>query len=143
LVRSARTAVAGAALLCASYAAMLVVLPNVPPFEILRCTSATPAQAPLISSCFSSLSPVYPVAFIVSVAATVALFFGAFGRRFVVSPVFVAGMVALEYGLAGTVAALLDARSGVAVNPLIFAPLVAIGASAVGFHTCRWLRLRT
>jgi hypothetical protein len=134
--------VVGAAILFASYAAMLAVLPNVPPFEVLHCNPASPAQAPLVSSCFSSLSPVYPATFVVSILSTVVLFSGAFGRRFVVSPTFVAGMVALEYGLAGTVSALLDARSGVARDPLIFALPVAIGAAALCFHAYRWLHPR-
>ncbi len=143
MVRSAKTAAAGAVLLCASYAAMLVVLPGVSPFELVHCVSATPAQAPLASSCFSSLNPVYLAVFLVSVAGTVALFIGEFGRRFVVGPVFVAGMVALEYGLAGTVSALLGTKGGVSTSPVTFAPLVAIGAAAMCFHTYRWLRPRT
>jgi hypothetical protein len=143
LVRSAKVATVGAVLLCASYAAMLVVLPVVSPLVAVRCAPATPAQAPLASSCFSSLNPVYPVVFLLSVAGTVALFFGWFGRRFIVGPVFVAGMFALEYGLAGTVSALFSGRSGVSASPLIFAPLVAIGAAAVGLHAYRWLHPRT
>lgn len=110
---------------------MLIVLPRVSPFVVTRCTGA-PATA-----CFSGINPLYPVAFIVSILGMVVTLFGAFGGRFVVSPLSVAGTVALEYGLAATVSALLDTAGGVAANPLSFTPLVAVGAFALCFQAYR------
>jgi hypothetical protein len=141
LVRSTRTAAAGAVILFASYAAMLVVLPGVSPFQLTSCATHSPAQAPPASECLS-LNPIYPVVFLVSIGGTVALFVGGFGRRFVVGPVFVAGMVALEYGLAGVVSATLSGKSEGPTDPIIFTPLISIGAAVVCFHAYRWLRLQ-
>jgi hypothetical protein len=142
LVRSVRLAVGGAGLLFASVAA-LVALPSLSPFELLHCPNAVlspPAQgSPL---CFSSVNPAYPAAFLLSLAGTVILFFGAFGRSFVVSPVFVVAMIALGYGLSGVVSGVLDAQRASTMSPVVFAPLVAIGAAALCFQTFRRLRRR-
>lgn len=122
-------------MLCASVAA-LIVLPRLSPFEQLHC----PPQG--AAPCFSSVNPAYPVAFLLSLAGMVVLFFGAFGKGFVVSPVFVVGMIALGYGLSGVVTGLLDAQRASPIGPEVFAPLVAIGALALFFQTFRRLRRR-
>ncbi len=77
-----------------------------------------------------------------SLAGTVILFFGAFGRSFVVSPVFVVAMIALGYGLSGVVSGSLDAERASTISPEVFAPLVGIGALALCFQTLRRLRRR-
>ena len=146
LVRSLRLAAAGAAVLCASYVALFVVMPRFTPFEFLNCTPISPSQAfpEGGSSCFTSLNPApYLLVFLVSVGGTVVMLFGLLGRGFVVSPVSVIGMIALEWGLAGVVSASLNTRSGVAVNPAIFAPYVALGAVVLCFQAFRRLRPRT
>jgi hypothetical protein len=134
LVRSVRIVAAGAALLCASAFSLAVALPRLSPFEVLRCIP--PGQ----TVCFSGVNPAYPVAFLLSVAGTVMLFFGAFGRGFVVNPVFVAGMIALSYGLSGVVSAVLDTQRATTSAPEVFMPLVAIGAVAIWLQTYRRLR---
>jgi hypothetical protein len=140
LVRSARFAAAGASLLCVSIVAILVALPRFTPLELLHCIPAAQPQEGTV--CFSSVNPLYPIVFLLSVAGTIILFFGAFGSAFVVSPVFVAGIIALEYGLSGVVSAVLDTERGTPIDPDIFVPLVAIGALAIGFQTYRRLRRR-
>ena len=99
-------------------------MPSITPFHVTRCVPG--------SACFSALNPDYPLVFVLSIAATGVLFFGLFGRGFVINPVFVAAMAALEYGLAGAVSALLSGH-----DPEIFAPLVAIGAVGLGIHAIR------
>jgi hypothetical protein len=89
------------------------------------------------------VNPLYPIVFLLSAAATVVVFFGAFGKSFIVSPVFVAGMIALEYGLSGVVSGALDAERAGPIDPALFAPLVAIGAAALCFQTYLRLRRRT
>ena len=140
LWRSVNIAVAGGALLCASVY-LLVTLPKVSPLDIVHCVPAAPPHAQG-ETCFSSVNPVYPVVFLLSVAGTVIIFLGAFGKRFVVSPVFVAGMISLEYGLAGVVSGVLGKGTGVQVDPFVFSPLIAIGGVVICFQTFRRLRLR-
>ncbi len=141
MVRSVRLAFAGAAVVCASVAS-LVTLPNLSPFELVRCPPAS-GQPPQAALCLSSVNPVYPVVFLLSLAGAVVFFFGAFGRGFVVSPVFVIGMIALGYGLSGVVSGVLDAQRVSTNSPAVFAPLVAIGALALCFQTYRRLRRRS
>jgi hypothetical protein len=136
LVRSVGLAAAGAGVLCASVAA-LIALPRFTPFELIHCLPASPLL------CFSSVNPAYPVAFLMSLGGTVILFFGVFGKSFVVSPVFVIGMIALGYGLSGVVSGALDAQRASSTSPLVFVPLVAIGAVALCFQTYRRTRRRT
>lgn len=106
--------------------ALLVLLPAVSPFHVQRCLS---------SSCFSGLNPVYPLVFVVSVVGTAIMFYGLGGRGFVFNPVFVASMVALEYGLAGTVSSFLSSE-----DPRIFAPLLILGILGIAFHAYRMRR---
>lgn len=142
LWRSVNIAAAGAVLLCLSVY-VLVALPKVSPLDIRHCVPAAPPEAQVETSCFSSINPIYPVVFILSIVGTVAIFLGAFGRNFVVSPVFVAGMIALEYGLSGVVSSVLAAGTGIGEgNPEIFAPLIIIGSVAICYQTLRRLRLR-
>jgi hypothetical protein len=143
LVRSVRLAIAGAGILCASVA-LLLVLPRLSPFELLHCPPVAPAQPSReAAGCFSMINPLYPIVFLLSVAGTAVIFLGAFGRSFIVSPVFVAGMIALEYGLSGVVSGALDGERAASIDPAVFAPLVAIGALALGFQTYRRLRRST
>ena len=143
MVKSVRVAIAGAGILCASVA-VLLVLPGLSPFELLHCPPpAAPAQPSQAAPCFSSVNPLYPIVFLLSAVGTVVIFFGAFGRSFVASPVFVAGMIALEYGLSGVVSGALDAQRAEPIDPVVFAPLVAIGALALTLQTYRRLRRRT
>jgi hypothetical protein len=139
LVRSVKMAVGGAGLLCASVAA-LIALPGLSPFELLHCPG--PLAPPAQGACFSSVNPAYPAAFLLSLAGTVILFFGAFGRSFIVSPVFVVAMIALGYGLSGVVSGSLDAQRASTISPEVFAPLVAIGALALCFQVIRRVRRR-
>lgn len=136
---SARLAVAGAAVVCASVL-LLVALPGVAPFKQVNCSAGVVEPSSGGPFCFNSVNPVYPAAFLLQVAGTVVFFFGAFGRRFVFSPVFVAGMIALEYGLSGVVSGTLDAQRASTFSPVIFAPLIAIGAAAIFLQTMRRLR---
>lgn len=136
MVRSVRLAAGGAGLVCASVAA-LIALPSLSPFEVVHCPLAQGAEV-----CFSSVNPAYPAAFLLSLAGTVVLFFGAFGRSFIVSPVFVVGMIALGYGLSGVVSGSLDAQRASTISPEVFVPLVAIGALALCFQTFRRVRRR-
>jgi hypothetical protein len=140
LVASVRVAVGGAGLLCASVAA-LIALPGLSPFELVHCTPG-PLSPQSQGACLSSINPAYPVAFLLSLAGTVMLFFGAFGRGFVVSPVFVVAMIALGYGLSGVVSGTLDAERASTMSPEVFVPLVAIGAAALSLQTLRRLRRR-
>lgn len=140
MVKSVRLAVGGAGLLCASIAA-LITLPNFSPFELVHC-SLGPLSPPSQGACFSGVNPAYPVAFLLSLAGTVILFYGAFGRNFVVSPVFVVAMIALGYGLSGVVSGSLDAERASTISPEVFVPLVGIGALALCFQTLRRLRRR-
>src|ERR1700733_1677005 len=139
LVRSVSLAIAGAGILCASVA-LLLVLPRLSPFELLHCPPAAPAQPFQAAPCFSSVNPLYPIVFLLSAAGTVVIFLGVFGRSFIVSPVFVAGVIALEYGLSGVVSGALDAQRANPIDPAVFAPLVAIGAAALCFQIYRRVR---
>ncbi len=141
MVRSVRLAFAGTAVVCVSVAA-LAVLPKLAPFELVHCSPA-PAQPSQGALCSSSLNLVYPVVFLLSLAGAVVFFFGAFGKGFIVSPVFVIGMIALGYGLSGVVSGALDAERASTIGPAVFAPLVAIGAVALCFQTYRRLRGRS
>ncbi len=134
LVYSFRAAVAGAVLLCTCVLTLVVALPRTSPFEVIRCVS--PGQ----TACFSGVNPAYPFFFLMSVTGMVISFFGVFGRSFVFNPVFVAGTIALAYGLSGVVSAALDAQRAVPVDPAIFGPLIVIGSLAIGFQTYRRLR---
>jgi hypothetical protein len=138
---SARVAVAGAAVVCAS-ALLLVALPGVTPFQQVSCSAGVVEPSSGGAFCFNSVNPVYPAVFLVQVAGTLVFFFGAFGKRFVFNPVFIAGMIALEYGLSGVVSGALDAQRAYSVSPVIFAPLVAIGLGAIFLQTVRRLRRR-
>jgi hypothetical protein len=135
----ARLAVAGAAVVCASVL-LLVALPGVTPFEVVNCSAGVVEPSSGGPFCFNSVNPVYPVVFLFQVAGTVVFFFGKFGKRFIVNPVFVAGMIALEYGLSGVVSGTLDAQRASTFSPVIFAPLVVIGAGAISLQTVRRLR---
>ncbi len=134
MARSTRTALVGALLFCASSFVLVVALPRLSPFEVTHCVP------PGETVCFSGVNPAFPAAFLLSVAGAVLLFFGAFGRGFVVSPVFVAGMIAIAYGLSGVVTAVLDAQRANPESPEVFAPLVAVGALAIWLQTYRRLR---
>jgi hypothetical protein len=136
---SARLAVAGAAVVCASVL-LLVALPGVASFEQVNCSAGIVEPSSGGPFCFNSVNPVYPVVFLVQVAGTVVFFFGAFGKGFVFSPVFVAGMIALEYGLSGVVSGALDAQRANTFSPVIFAPLIVIGAGAILLQTMRRMR---
>lgn len=105
---------------------LMAALPKVSPFHVVHC---------LGSSCFSGLNPAYPLLFVATVAGTGLLLFGLFGREFVLTPVFVASMVALEYGLAAIVSSLLSGD-----DPLVFSPLVGIGLAGLGLNAYRRLR---
>jgi len=142
LTKSVRLAEAGLALLCASYFALVVAMPRLSPFQFLTCSyiPPTPSFPQGGTTCSSSLNPAYPLVFLISVVGTVTLLFGVFGRGLVFSPVFVIGIIALEYGLAGVVSASLDTESGVSTNPAIFSPFVFIGALALCLQTYRVLR---
>jgi hypothetical protein len=122
VIRSRGIALLGGSLLLGSYL-LLALLPAVSPFHVQRCFS---------SSCFSSLNPVYPFLFVVSILGTAVLFYGLRGRGFVLNRVFVVSMVALEYGLAAIVSALLSSE-----DPSIFLPFLAIGTVGIGYHTYR------
>lgn len=136
-------AILGAALLLGSYV-MLAALPAVTAFEVVRCLPhAPPPSNGSTVSCLSSVNLIYPLVFLVSIGGTVVLFVGIFGGRFVLSPLFVAGMVALEYGLAATASAILGGADGVSTNPLLFSPLVAVGSLALCVHAYRTLRKKT
>jgi len=121
--------------------AALFALPSVSPFELVHCAPG-PLSPASQGACFSSVNPAYPGAFLLSLAGTVIMFFGAFGRSFIVSPVFVVAMIALGYGLSGVVSGSLDAERASTMSPEVFAPLVAIGALALCFQTLRRLRRR-
>jgi hypothetical protein len=134
LVRSIKLAAAGGAVVCLSYFFIFLVMPSVTPFDSVHCLTST--------QCFNGINPAYPLVFLVSVAGTVVLFFGLFGRRFVFSPVFAIGMIALEYGLAGVVSSSLGAQSGPNLTPVDFLPFVTIGVVVLGFQRYLQLRLR-
>ncbi|MDG6914604.1 MAG: hypothetical protein JRN23_02385 [Nitrososphaerota archaeon] len=135
--RSVNIAGAGAAVLGLS-AYLMAVLPRTTPLQVQHCLPAAPPGSEFQASCFSSVNPVYPLLFVASVAGTVLVFYGAFGRSLVFSPVFVAGMIALEYGLSGVVSRAVDPLA-VTEGPGFFAPLVVIGTVAVVFQVYRRL----
>lgn len=141
MVRYARIAISGGFLLFASYAGLLIVMPALTPFTLVHCVYQTPGNAPR-SECYTGINPDYPVVFIFSIAGTVMLLFGVFGRAYVTSPLFVAGMIALEYGLAGVVSSA-QQRTGVGESPLLFAPLLAVGGFVIVLHTIRYVRRST
>jgi len=82
--------------LCASLAVLLLALPRFSPFEYWICN---PSQGG--TECSSYLNPLYPIAFLSSVGGTIAMFYGLFGRAFVLKPVFIVGMVLLEWSVLG------------------------------------------
>lgn len=118
---------------------LLAVLPRTSPLQVQHCVPAAPPGAQTQASCFSSVNPVYPLLFLASVAGTVIIFYGAFGRSLVFSPVFIAGMIALEYGLSGVVSGAVDPIAETR-GPGFFAPLVVIGSVAICFQVYRRLR---
>jgi len=135
---SGRLAFAGAAVVCAGVL-LLVSLPGVTPFEQVNCSVGVVEPSSGGPFCFNSVNPVYPGLFLLQVAGTIVFFFGAFGKRFIVNPLFVAGMIALEYGLSGVVSGALDAQRANTFSPILFAPLVVIGAGAIALQTVRRL----
>lgn len=120
---------------------LLAVLPRTSPLQVQHCVPAAPPGAQTQASCFSSVNPVYPLLFVASVAGTVIIFYGAFGRSLVFSPVFVAGMIALEYGLSGVVSGAVDPIAETR-GPGFFAPLIVLGTVAICFEVYRRLRHR-
>jgi len=119
-------------------------MPRFTPFQFLNCTPISPTQSfpEGGTSCFTSLNPAYPVVFLFSVAGTIALLFGLFGKRFIISPLFIIGMIALEYGLSGVVSRLLDTEAPVTGNPVIFTPFISIGTLALCLQAYRDQRPR-
>jgi hypothetical protein len=134
--RSVTIASLGAAILLLS-AYLLVSLPRYSPLEVPRCTPVAPPLSEVGTSCPSSINLVYPAIYVVSVAGTALIFLGVFGRRFILNPVFVAGMIALEYGLAGVVARSI-AGHGTLGDVAIFAPLLMIGGLAISVQAYRF-----
>jgi hypothetical protein len=93
---SIKAIVFGGVVLIGGFASVLILLPSITPYEFLNCS-------PIVGGmqCSSSLNPVYTPAFIISMAGSVVLFFGVFGRRFVLGPLFVIGTLLMGLGSAG------------------------------------------
>jgi hypothetical protein len=138
--------VVGLSILCASLTTMLLVLPRVTPYEFLSCRVLRGAQ-----ECLGSPNPLYPLTFIISVAGTLLLFFGLFGRSFIFRPLFVFGIFVLELGMLPVVFGFLGtescaSQSGrffgttcIAHNPEGFYPFIALGALSISLQIYRHL----
>ena len=85
--------IVGASVLCASLLALFLVLPRVALVYIVSCHTFE-----LGTGCYLEINPLYPLAFIISVAATLLLLFGLFGRGLLGLP-FAFGIILFAYGL--------------------------------------------
>lgn len=98
--------------------------------------------------CSGSSNPVYPVAFLVSMAGPVVLSFGVFGRRFVLGPLYAVGTLLLGFGSFGvTFGYLCDQWSAsqpyslcVAYDPEFFAQFIVAGLVLIGGNGFLWWR---
>ncbi len=75
---------------------LLLVLPRVSPYESLACTTAQGVR-----ECVGILNPVYVIVFLFSVGGTILLFFGLFSRDFILKPLFIVGLLLLEWSTLG------------------------------------------
>ncbi len=75
----------------------MLVLPSLSPYESFVC-STTPQGA---GECLGILNPVYLIVFLFSVGGTILFFFGLFGRDFILKPLFIFGLLLLEWNVYG------------------------------------------
>ena len=83
----------GAAVACVGFATLLE-LSKVTPYQFFNCSSYEGG-----TQCFGSMNPIYPIIFAISIGGLVLLFWGLFGRRFILNPLFIIGMILDAYGL--------------------------------------------
>lgn len=97
-LRKKLLALMGTTVLVAGLLTLVRVLPKLTPYDLLRCR---PDQGGI--ECFGGMNPAYPILFIVAIGGLVMLFLGVFGRNFVVTPLFVSGVLIEACGLSGII----------------------------------------
>jgi hypothetical protein len=102
---SAWSFIAGVSILCTSLLALLFVLPRVAPYYAESCHPFA-----LGTGCSPGINPLHPMAFVISIAATLLLLFGLFGRGFLRLP-FAFGIILLVLGLFYAVPGFLGLRA--------------------------------
>jgi len=141
---SIKALAAGSVILIGGLLSVLFLLPRVTPYDILNCS---PFEGG--TQCFGSLNPVYPVVFMISMAGSVVLFFGMFGRRFVLGPLYMIGMLLLGWGSAGVTFGYLGlqwcvsqpfALSCIAYHSEFYTPAIVAGMTLIGGNYLWWWR---
>jgi hypothetical protein len=87
----------GTTILCVGLV-MLLELPKITPYQFFNCSPYDGG-----TQCFGSINTVYAAIFVVSMSGAILLFFGLFGRNFILSPLFIIGMLLDAWGLLGII----------------------------------------
>ncbi len=140
---SIKAIVFGGVVLIGGLASALILLPSITPYEFVNCTHIIGG-----TQCSSSANPVYTAAFIISMAGSVVLFFGVFGRRFVLGPLYVIGTLLMGLGSAGVTFGYLGERwcgsqpllSCIAYHPESFTLAILAGLTLIGGNYLWWWR---
>jgi len=140
---SVRGVVVGSVVLVGGLVSILVLLPRVTPFFFLNCSLLGGG-----TQCSSSLNFIYPTAFLFSMAGAVVMFYGMFGRRFILGPLYVVGMLSLGLGSAGVAFGYLERQwcvyntwgLCVGINLQVFAPAIVAGLILIGGNGFWWRR---
>ena len=145
-MKSATSFAAGAAIFVGGLGAMVTLLPYITPYDLVKCTPLGGG-----TECIGSLNLVYPAIFVMSMVGGGLAFYGLFGRGFVLSPLFILGMLALGWGLAGVIFGYegqLWCRSQafllscIATNPDFFTPFLVGGLALIGGDGYLWWMIR-
>lgn len=137
---------AGAAIFAGGLGAMVTLLPHLTPYDLMRCS---PFEGG--TQCLGSLNPVYPAVLVASMVGGGLAFYGVFGRGFVLSPLFILGMLVFGWGLAGVVFGYEGQLwcgsqpfllSCIAYHPEFFTPFLVGGLALIGGNGYLWWMIR-
>ena len=124
---------------------LMLVLPRLAPFEFLTCS---PIQGG--TGCVEGMNTTYPIMFfLLSVCGTVFFFLGLFGKSFVLNPLFILGLILVEWGSAGLAFGYLHSQwcaseasvTCIVINPDSFLGALVGGVLLISLQSA--LRLRT
>ena len=138
--RSLNGVLVGIVILCGGLAS-LFELPKVTPYEFLKCSAYQGG-----TQCYSNLNPIYSIVFVVSMFGAVLLFFGLFGRAFVLGPFLIVGMLSLSWGLLPVIFGYLSLEwckkqiftLCVAYHPEFSEPLLLVGVLLIAVNGLPW-----
>ena len=144
-MRSVTSFAAGGAAFVGGLGGRVTLLPYVTPYDLLRCSPSGGG-----TQCFGSLNLVYPAVFVLSMVGGGLAFYGLFGRGFVLSPLFILGILVLGWGLAGAVFGYegqLWCRSQSLLSCIVYHPdfarFLVGGLTLIGGNVCIWWMIST